>query len=142
MQALTLVPQIEIAVRPEAAQQLGVTSATVRDTVATMLRGTKVGELFDQQKVFDVVVWGTPARRARHLRAAPPAAGAARRRLRAARIGRRHRASTPTPNEITREGGSRRIDVTTNVRGRDLGSVARDIQAAIAGVPFDTGLSP
>ena len=31
----------------------------------------------------------------------------------------------PTPNEITREGGSRRIDVTTNVRGRDLGAVAQ-----------------
>ena len=27
----------------------------------------------------------------------------------------------PTPNEITRERGSRRIDVTCNVRGRDLG---------------------
>ncbi len=32
----------------------------MRDTVATMLRGTKVGEVFDQQKVFDVVVWSTP----------------------------------------------------------------------------------
>ncbi len=39
------------------------TPAAVRDTVATMLRGTKVGEVYDQQKVFDVVVWGTPARR-------------------------------------------------------------------------------
>jgi Cu/Ag efflux pump CusA len=45
----------------------------------------------------------------------------------------------PTPNEITREGGSRRIDVTTNVKGRDLGAVARDIKTAIAGVPFQAG---
>jgi Cu/Ag efflux pump CusA len=45
----------------------------------------------------------------------------------------------PTPNEITREGGSRRIDVTTNVRGRDLGAVARDIKAALANVPFEAG---
>ena len=46
---------------------------------------------------------------------------------------------TPTPNEITRENGSRRIDVTSNVRGRDLGAVARDIQAQLAGVSFPQG---
>jgi Cu/Ag efflux pump CusA len=46
---------------------------------------------------------------------------------------------TPTPNEITRENGSRRIDVTSNVRGRDLGAVARDIQSRIAGVTFPQG---
>ncbi len=60
VQALTLVPQAEVTFRPERAQQLGVTSAAVRDTVATMLRGTKVGEVFDEQKVFDVVVWSEP----------------------------------------------------------------------------------
>ena len=42
----------------------------------------------------------------------------------------------PTPNEITREGGSRRIDVTCNVRGRDLGAVATDIRTALAGLSF------
>ena len=43
----------------------------------------------------------------------------------------------PAPNEIKRESASRRIDVTANVRGRDLGSVAREIEArgAQAGVP-------
>ncbi len=45
----------------------------------------------------------------------------------------------PTPNEITREGGSRRIDVTTNVRDRDLGAVAQDIQAALGSVTFPAG---
>ena len=44
IQALTLVPRVEVSFRPERAQQIGVSSATVRDTVATMLRGTKVGE--------------------------------------------------------------------------------------------------
>jgi multidrug efflux pump subunit AcrB len=46
---------------------------------------------------------------------------------------------TPTPNEITRENGSRRIDVTSNVRGRDLGAVARDIQVQLAGRSFPQG---
>lgn len=43
------------------------------------------------------------------------------------------------PNEITRENGSRRIDVTANVRGRDLGAVARDVQERLSGVSFERG---
>ena len=39
VQALTLVPQVEVAFDRDRAQQLGVTPAAVRDTVATMLRG-------------------------------------------------------------------------------------------------------
>ena len=141
VQALTLVPQVEVKFRPERAQQLGVTSAAVRDTVATMLRGTKVGEIFDEQKVFDVVVWSEPwvRRDLFALRRLPvelpggghvPLASVADVTL------------APTPNEVTREGGSRRIDVTCNVRGRDLGAVARDIEAAIGKVPFASGYHP
>jgi Cu/Ag efflux pump CusA len=48
----------------------------------------------------------------------------------------------PTPNEITREGGSRRIDITCNVRGRDLGAVARDIETALTRVQFAPGYHP
>jgi Cu/Ag efflux pump CusA len=141
VQALTLVPQVEVAFDRDRAQQLGVTPAAVRDTVATMLRGVKVGEVFDAQKIFDVVVWGAPAVRDEvfALRRLPvdlinggytPLSSVARVQV------------VPTPNEITREGGSRRIDVTCNVRDRDLGAVARDIQAAMAGVHFDAGYHP
>ena len=108
-------PQVEVKFRPERAQPFGVTSAAVRDTVATMLRGTKVGEVFDEQKIFDVVVWSEPwvRRDIFALRRLPvelpnggyvPLASVADVSL------------APTPNEITREGGSRRIDVTCNVR--------------------------
>ena len=48
----------------------------------------------------------------------------------------------PTPNEVTRENGSRRLDVTTNVRGRDLGSVARDVERAVRGMSFPSGYHP
>ncbi|NQW04930.1 MAG: efflux RND transporter permease subunit [Acidobacteria bacterium] len=141
VQALTLVPHVEVAFRPDRAQQVGVTSATVRNTVATLLRGTKVGEVFDQQKVFDVVVWGEPS--VRHdifaLRRMPielPSGGTVPLSSVA------DVAVKPTPNEITREGGSRRIDVTANVRGRDLGAVARDIETALADMSFETGYHP
>jgi CzcA family heavy metal efflux pump len=138
VQALTLVPRVEVAFNPDRAQPLGVSPAVVRDTVATMLRGVKVGEVFDTQKIFDVVVWGAPEVRTDvfALQRLPielpnggytPLSGVADVRI------------TATPNEITREGGSRRIDVTCNVRDRDLGAVARDIQAALGGVAFNTG---
>ena len=141
VQALTVVPQIEVAFDRDRAQQLGVTPTAVRDTVATLVRGTKVGEVFDAQKVFDVVVWGAPAVRndlfsLRRMPIELPAGGYAP--LSAVADVR----VAPTPNEITREGGSRRIDITSNVRGRDLGSVARDIEAALAGVGFDAGYHP
>jgi len=141
VQALTLVPQVVIDFRPERAEHVGVTSATVRDTVATTLRGTKVGEIYDQQKIFDVVVWGAPAVRRdifalRRLPIELPNGGYAPLQSVADVTVR------PTPNEITREGGSRRIDVTSNVRGRDLGAVARDIEAALGTVRFDAGYHP
>ncbi len=141
VQALTLVPKVEVTFRPERAQQVGVTSAAVRDAVATVLGGTKVGEIFDQQKVFAVVVWSTPARRQdlfslRRLPIELPGGGYAPLESVA------DVTLAPTPNEITPEGGSRRIDVTSNIRGRDLGSVARDIETALAGISFDAGYHP
>src|SRR3546814_3571427 len=36
------------------------------------------------------------------------------------------------PNQISRENGKRRVVVQANVRGRDVGSVVADAQAAIA----------
>jgi Cu/Ag efflux pump CusA len=45
----------------------------------------------------------------------------------------------PTPNEIKHEGASRRIDVTCNVRGRDLGEVAREIETRVRGLSFARG---
>ena len=44
-----------------------------------------------------------------------------------------------TPNAISREGASRRIDVMCNVRGRDPRSVAREIEQKVRAVPFDRG---
>lgn len=38
---------------------------------------------------------------------------------------------TTGPNQISRENGKRRVFVTANVRGRDLGSFVNDVQAAI-----------
>jgi len=51
-------------------------------------------------------------------------------------------AIVPAPNTIKRESASRRIDVTCNVRGRDLGRVAREIESRVRQVDFDRGYHP
>jgi Cu/Ag efflux pump CusA len=141
VQAMVLVPQIEVRVRSDVASRLGLTGGVVRDRVETLVRGRKVGEIFEAHRTFDVVVWGTPEVRSdvTTLAALPielpgggtvPLAEVADVRL------------LPTPNEITREKVSRRLDVTANARGRDLGSVARDVEAAVRGVKFDAGYHP
>src|SRR5919206_1540939 len=45
----------------------------------------------------------------------------------------------PTPNAVIRENGSRRIDIAANVAGRDLGSVAREVERRIGQVDFPRG---
>jgi Cu/Ag efflux pump CusA len=48
----------------------------------------------------------------------------------------------PAPNEIKREGASRRIDVTCNVQGRDLGSVAREVEKSVRELDFEREYHP
>lgn len=135
VQAQVLVPQIEVRYRPEKAQLVGVSPADVRRAATTLVQGTKVGEIYEDQKMFDVVVWGSPEVRSsipdiRRVGLQTPGGGIVPLDAAADVV------VAPTPNEITRERGSRRIDVTCNVRGRDLGAVARDIQTALGGVTF------
>ena len=136
-----LVPQIEVRLRPAAAERLGLNPGQVRRAVTTMLRGMKVGEVYESQKKFDVVVWGAPDSRTdltslNDLRIDTPTGGQVPLRD-VADIG-----IIPAPNEVKRDGGSRRIDVTCDAKGRDLGSVARDIEAAVKTLSFDQGYHP
>lgn len=136
-----LVPQIEVRLRTAAAERLGLNPGQVRRAVTTMLRGMKVGEVYESQKKFDVVVWGSPDSRTdltslNELRIDTPTGGQVPLRD-VADVG-----IVPAPNEVKRDGGSRRIDVTCDAKGRDLGSVARDIEAAVKTLSFDQGYHP
>ena len=53
-------PTLEIEVDLDAAERYEIVPGDVRRAAATLLSGIQVGSLFDDQKVFDVVVWGTP----------------------------------------------------------------------------------
>ncbi|MGH8630190.1 MAG: efflux RND transporter permease subunit, partial [Burkholderiales bacterium] len=115
-----LVPQVEVRWKPDAADRFGLAPGDVRRAVTTLVKGTKVGELYQDQKIFDVAVWGVERVRhdpgaLRELRITTPS-GASVPLGEAADI-----RIAPTPNVINREASSRRIDVTCNVAGRDLG---------------------
>jgi CzcA family heavy metal efflux pump len=136
-----LVPQLDVRLKPEVAAQFGLTPGDVRRAAMTLIQGRTVGEVYRQQKVYQVAVWGVP-----QVRNDPAA-------LRDCLIETPGGAHVPlgevadvavvaAPNTINRESASRRIDVTCNVRDRDLGSVARDIQGRLRQVEFDRGYHP
>ena len=53
-------PTLEVQVDLEKAAQFGVKPGDVRRTAAYLLAGVEVGQLYYDQKIFEVVVWGTP----------------------------------------------------------------------------------
>jgi Cu/Ag efflux pump CusA len=129
-------PTLQIEVRLDAASQYGLKAGDIRRAATSLLSGIQVGNLFEDQKVFEVVVWGTPEHRTsldsvRNLLIETPKAGLVRLgQVADVRVGEQ-------PSVIDREGVMRYIDVTADVAGRDVGAVVRDVQAGLASVPFD-----
>jgi len=139
------VPQIEIQLRPEAASRFGLTAGDVRRSAMTLIRGTKVGEIYEDQRIFDVAVWSPEARRRdissiRQLLIDAPGGIPGTAKVPLGDVADIRIA--PTPNVIQHENASRRIDVSCNVKGRDLGSVAREIETKVKGIRFDPGYHP
>lgn len=136
-----LVPQIQVRLRPEVMANFGLTPGKVRQAATTLIKGRKVGEIYQDQKIYDVAVWGVPHVRTdvQSLRALPietplgvsvPLGDVADIEI------------VPTPNTIQRESASRRIDVMCNVQGNDLGSVANTIEERVSALSFDRGYHP
>jgi Cu/Ag efflux pump CusA len=113
----------------------------VRRVATTLIRGQIVGEVYRQQKVYQVAVWGVPEIRTdlsavRRCLIETPSGG----HVPLGDVA--EVAIVSAPNVIQRESASRRIDVMCNVRDRDLGSVARDIDQRVREVEFDRGYHP
>src|SRR3990170_3096635 len=128
-------PQVEVEVDLEAAQRYGLKPGDIRRATAFLVQGEEVGDIFVNGKTYDVNVWSTPETRnsltnIRELLIDTPDGGQVRLEdVADVRI-------APVPNVVEREGQSRKIDVSANVRGRDLGSVARDVEATLQTVDF------
>ena len=131
-------PQVEIEVDLAKAQQYGLKPGDVRRAAAFLLQGEEVGDIFIGGKTYDVNVWSTPATRhslsdIQDLMIDTPDGG----RVRLADVADIR--IVPVPNVIEREGQSRKIDVSANVKGRDLGSVADDVEKTLNKIEFPLG---
>jgi Cu/Ag efflux pump CusA len=124
-------PTIEIEVDLDKAQQVGIKPGDVRRAGATLLQGIQVGSVFEDQKVFDVVVLGTPATRSsvaavQSLLIDRPGGGHVRLRdVADVRIAQ-------TPTVIHRDAVSRRLDVVADLDGRSVGAVVADLEQQLA----------
>jgi CzcA family heavy metal efflux pump len=128
-------PTVEIRVDLLAAQRHGIKPGDVRRAAAALLSGVTVGNLFEESKVFDVVVWGEPATRhslssIKDILVDRPDGGQVRLGdVASVRI-------APNPTVIRHDAVSRYLDVTAGIRGRSLGAVTRDVQQRLRGIGF------
>lgn len=146
---VTGLPMLTVNPRRDRLGQFGLSVADVQDNLSIALGGATAGKVYEGDRRFDIVVRLTES-----LRNDPAAIGRLPIPLPpnpAAVIGDADSlgyAGTPPetvplsevaditfeagPNQISRENGKRRIFITANVRGRDLGSFVADVQERIA----------
>ena len=129
------VPHVQIKENLGAEQRYGLKPGDVRRMAATFLAGIEVSDVHRDNKVYDLWMWSTPESRrspqdVRNLPMDTPRGG----RVPLAEVA--DVSIQPMPNIINRENRSRRITVEADVGGRDLGSVARDIQRALGRIQF------
>ena len=128
-------PHVQVKVDLAAAARVGLKPGDVRRAVATVFAGLEVGNLYEQQKVFEVVVWGVPKSRQditniRELLIDTPDDG----HVRLAEVADVR--VVPTPAVIEREGVSRGIDIRADVAGRSVGAVRGDVKEQLQKIAF------
>ncbi|MEH6435080.1 efflux RND transporter permease subunit [Massilia sp. DD77] len=132
----TGLPMLQIQVDRERAARMGLNIADVQETIATATAGREAGTLFEGDRRFDIVVRLPEAVRSdidalKRLPIPLPAQGVegAQHFITLGEIASFDMA--PGPNQMSREQGKRRVVVTANVRGRDIGSFVADAQQRI-----------
>jgi len=140
VESLKAIPQIDVKVDLEAAERYGVKPGDVRRTAAALVSGTEVGDIFRDGKAYDVNVWSTPENRGSVKAIRDLMIDTRNGQVRLADLAEVKVVSTP--NAVERWQMKRKIDVRANVRGRDLGSVVKDVRRKLAGVTFPHGYHP
>jgi Cu/Ag efflux pump CusA len=127
--------RLEIEPDLEKCKAHGVKPGEVRRAAAVLLSGIEVGNLFEEQKVFEVVVWGSPEIRenvtsVKELLIESPISG----QVRLQDVANVHVVSGPT--SISREKVARFMDVIGRVRGRDLAAIGKDVNQGLQQIEF------
>ena len=128
-------PTLEIEVDLAAAQRHGLRPGDVRREATTLISGLAVGNLYEEQKVFDVVVWGGPAIRQslsdlEALRIDTPSGE----QVRLGEVAKVRIA--PDPVAIDHNRVSRSLDVTAVVNGRSPADVSQEVTSRLRGISF------
>ncbi len=144
----TGLPFLEVDFDRPALARFGLSLDAVQQVVRIAIGGEAAGQLFEGDRRFDLVVRLPEALRAdlgalARLPIALPEADSPREDpLRLASGGQATRRVVPLgaiaalriatgPNQVSRENGKRRVVVTANVRGRDIGSFVADAQTRL-----------
>jgi CzcA family heavy metal efflux pump len=134
-------PHVAIKVDLAAAGRVGLKPGDIRRAAATVFAGLEVGNLYEQQKVFEVVVWGAPESRRsltdlRELLIETPAGG----HVRLADVA--EVVVEPTAAVIDRHGFTIHADIRADVAGRDPGSVVADVEEQLRTMEFPLEYHP
>jgi len=141
----TGLPMLTIQIDREKTARLGINVGDVQDAVSIALGGRDAGVLFEGDRRFDIIV-RLPERLRNDLAAMqqlpiPLPSTADNAQANFVRLGEVANINVaPGPNQISREDGKRRVVVTANVRGRDIGSfVSEATQRIQADAPVPAG---
>ena len=131
-------PSLLVKVDLTKAQMAGILPGDIRRAAATLLQGIEVGNLFEDQKVFEVIVVGTPELRAnvtsvKNLLLETPSGNPVR--LEAVADVR----VSATQAVIERDASARVIDIVADVSGRSGAAVASDVEKLIRKEKFNLG---
>jgi CzcA family heavy metal efflux pump len=133
------VPYVRFVLNRSMIARYGLRPGDVAEAIETSLAGATVGRIFDRGTAFDLTVKFDPSAGAAFDRIADlpiDTPGGAIVPIRVLADVRREQG----PNMVLRENVQRRIVISCNVAGRDLGSVVDDIQQAVAkAVPMPSG---
>ena len=145
----TGLPMLTVNIDRQKASRYGLNVADIQDAVATAIGGREAGTLFEGDRRFDILVrlpeslrndLDSMKRLPIPLPRGTGGTGSAEGRtnfIQLAEVASFELA--PGPNQVSRENGKRRIVVSANVRGRDVGSFVADAEAALAQVKIPTG---
>ena len=136
VEQITGLPVLQISPDRKAMARFGLNVADVQDLVRASVGGAIAGTIFEGDRRFNIVV-----RLPEEIRSRVDDIGRIRIPV-PARNGETGRGFVPLaevakietvvgPNQISRENGKRRVVVTANVRGRDLGSFVTDLQEQV-----------
>ena len=136
VEQITGLPVLQITPDRKAMARFGLNVADVQDVIRTSVGGATAGTIFEGDRRFSVVVRLPEAQRSKveeieRLRI-PLSAAKVNEGPNFVPLGEVARVETVVgPNQISRENGKRRVVVTANVRGRDLGSFVSELQEKV-----------